>query len=73
MRGKRKEGWNRSLIAVVDRKQHREAGDRWMGRIAEPELAWRIIFLERATISTTVLVTGYVSAGGGLRGEKWVG
>jgi hypothetical protein len=62
-----------SLIAVVDRKQRREVGDRWTGRIAEPELVWRIFFLERATISTIVLAMGYVSARGGLRGEKRVG
>jgi hypothetical protein len=28
-----------SFIAVIDRKQHREARDQWMGRIAEPKLA----------------------------------
>jgi hypothetical protein len=46
------------LITVIDR----EAGDRWMRRIAEPKLARRIIILERAAIRTMVFAKGYVAA-----------
>jgi hypothetical protein len=72
MRGRRKEEGKR-LIAVVDRRQCQRRRDRWTEGIVGPGHAQTIIFLERATISTIVLVTGYVSAREGLWGEKWVG
>jgi len=46
------------LITVIDR----EAGNRWMRRIADPKLAWRIIILERAAIRTMAFAKGYVAA-----------
>jgi hypothetical protein len=52
---------------------HRKVRDRQTGRIVGPGHAQTLIFLERATISTTVLTKGYVVAGGELRGEKRVG
>jgi hypothetical protein len=49
---------DQSLIAFIDRKQHREAGYRQTRRIAETEHARRIIFLEWAAISTMFLGDG---------------
>jgi hypothetical protein len=60
-------------ITIIDREVAREVEDRWWGRIVGPGQAQKIIFLERATISTTVSTKGYVAAGGELQGEKQVG
>jgi hypothetical protein len=64
-----KEDRSEPLIEGASR-QDREIDDH--ARIAGSEHAWVLIFCERATIETTVLEKGYVAAGGGLRGEKWL-
>jgi hypothetical protein len=61
------------LITVVDHRQCQRSRDRWTEGIPGPGHARMIIFLEWATISTIILVTGYVSAREGLWGKKWVG
>jgi hypothetical protein len=60
-------------IAVVDHGSSLKVRNRWTGRIVGPGHAQTLIFLERATIRTTVFTNGYVAARGGLWGEKWVG
>jgi hypothetical protein len=47
------DGRNKDFIAVVDHEVAPRSGDRQTRRIAGPELARRIIFLEQAAISTT--------------------
>jgi hypothetical protein len=67
------EGRKGDSIGFIHNGSSPKERDRWMERIVGPRHARMLIFLERATISSTVLKKGYVSAGGELRGKKWVG